>query len=353
MLLPRGSVFLCQGVGKMLLWVSLLLITSFNNLFATKDIRVDNLKIMSKDEILREQQIDSQRTDFNNCDVVFSTDKTTIDNSYVEYRVDRLGDSVAYGLDYKPAWDSSIWSTNLKVQGIKDSQAFWKDILFFAGAVMTIYRVRKAHLGYVFLSKWALDVHNNPYNSAFTTVYKRGDGGIDAVVGTLRFIESDVRDQLPLEKFLDIGLKTEGFEKYEIGLLTIEKLPSIEDKKRILLELWLHLVNYFKDKNKQTIRVYAFADKFCTRLYKGWGFVPVKEFYKNGVLVKNDETHKDMLKLEQGPNMEVLTYELSKESLLQLLNKASDGMLSINSSMVRERLNNVGLSSFFDRVLSL
>ena len=350
-----NTIFVYSCVGRVILTGYLLLFFSVNFLYSEDITSNHKLNLRSKTELQREKEIDDSRMNFGSCGVFFSTgkDQTVFDSTYIDYREDRLGESVAYSTDYKPSVGSSIWSNNFKVSGVIDSKAFWKDILVFSGEVMAIYHLRKAHLGFYFLSNWAIDVHQNPYNSSFTTVYKRGEEGIDAVVGTVRFIESDVTDKLPLEKFLNIGLKTEGFEKYEIGLLTIEKLPSMADKKRILLELWVNLVKFFKERNKQTIRVYAFADKFCTRLYKGWGFTPVKEFYKHGVLVQNDETHKDMLKLERGPNMEVLTYVLSKESLIELLHQASNGMLTINSSIVQERLTNLGLTSFFDYSVSL
>lgn len=263
-----------------------------------------------------------------------------------QFRVEKLGLSQAYSLDFTSLDD--IWSGSLKINGVVDSKAFWKDVLFFSSEVMSIYRARKAHLGYYFLSNWAIDVQKNPYDSTLVTVYKNGEDGLDAVVGTVRFIVSDARGKLPMEKFLNIGLKTDGFEKYEIGLLTVEKILSVKERQRILLELWLHLVEFFKERNKEQIRIYVFADKFCTKIYTTWGFEFIPYFYKDGDLVVNDSKNKDLLKLEQGPNMEVLTYVLSKENLIRLLDKATLGALSIDSKIVQDRLEQVGLGHVFD-----
>ena len=302
-------------------------------------------------EVLKASDSDTQEdrvSDETLCRGAFIVDRKNPNFNSIgrQYRVEKLGLSQAYSLDFTSSDD--IWSGSFKIIGEVDSKAFWKDVLFFSSEVMSIYRARKAHLGYHFLSSWAIDVQKNPYDSTLVTVYKNGEEGLDAVVGTVRFIESDARGKLPMEKFLNIGLKTDGFEKYEIGLLTVEKILSLRERQRILLELWLHLVEFFRERNKEQIRIYVFADKFCTKIYTTWGFEFIASFYKDGELVINDSKNKDLMKLEQGPNMEVLTYVLSKENLIRLLDKATMGALTIDSKMVQDRLKEVGLGIVFE-----
>jgi len=213
--------------------------------------------------------------------------------------------------------------------------------------VMSVYRTRKKHWGNKYL-QYANEGIKNTVSSHVQVFHDRRQ------VGSIRFVTSQMQERLPLENLFNIRLWDEP--KLEIGTFVIwENLP-ISLRNRVLVELWLGLVQVTAMYGTQYI--FVFSDKAGCRLFQLFGFCPVRNYFdltdQREITMDDSVADRDIV----HPQREIMEARIwfmkkrmdydNKGFLIRWYEQGTKTAFSLDNPYLRNRLEQMGLLHVFD-----
>ena len=149
--------------------------------------------------------------------------------------------------------------------------------------------VERKHLSEKFIESWYHASFDDIENTTYVTVFA---GAPASFIGGFRLIyrSGNTLAEVPLHS---MDILFDPHERMEIGAFTVEKSLPVSTKKRVLAELGISTLYWYKNIScLKSFNMLICSDAAGTIVFRRWGFSPVRKYHdclsKKDVLISGD-----------------------------------------------------------------